>query len=136
MSLGDHLRFLRAQRSESGINAIAETLGPVDARKVREIEQRYRDSSDEDVVHKLASYYGVPVEELMWHRARSRRGLSDYLLAVSSENRAAELRLRTGDVLTGRVVWWDLAAIGLRAAEDQPLIVIQRHAVVDWPLAG
>jgi len=136
MSLGDHLRFLRALRHEDGMNGLAAALGEADARKLREIEYRYRDLSDEDLVRKLAAYYGAPVEELMWHRARSRRALSDYLLAVHAEKRPAELRLRTGDVLTGRVVWWDLAAIGLETADNQPIVVVQRHAVVDWPLAG
>ncbi len=136
MSLGDHLRFLRAMRGGPPISVITAQLDEADRRKVRHIELRYRDTSDEDIVRSLAGCYGVPVEELMWHRARSRRSLSDYLLAVSSESRPAELRLRSGEVLVGNVVWWDLAAIGLQPADGHPLIVVQRHAVVDWPLAG
>ncbi len=136
MSLGDHLRFLRAMRGGPSINALTETLDETDRREAREIERRYRDTSDEGIVRRLAGCYGVPVEELMWHRARSRRSLSDYLLAVSSESRPAELRLRSGETLVGKVVWWDLAAIGLQPADGRPLIVVQRHAVVDWPLAG
>ncbi|MCS7061487.1 MAG: hypothetical protein RMN25_10025 [Anaerolineae bacterium] len=132
MSLGDHLRFLRAMRGGVQSSGMSEA----DRRKVRELELRYRDTSDDELVHRLADYYGVPVEELMWHRARSRRSLSDYLLAVHSQNRPAELRLRCGEVLTGRVLWWDLAAIGLCVAEDRPLVVVQRHAVIDWPLTG
>lgn len=136
MSLGDHLRFLRAMRGGPAFDALADKLNEADRRKARDLEVRYRDTSDESIVRKLADCYGAPVEELMWHRARSRRSLSDYLLAVSSENRPAELRLRSGEVLAGRVVWWDLAAIGLQPADGRPLLVVQRHAVVDWPLAG
>lgn len=136
MSLGDHLRFLRAMRGGPDFNALGAALDEADRRKAREIELRYRDTSDEEIVRRLADCYGAPVEELMWHRARSRRALSDYLLAVSSENRPAELRLRSGETLAGRVLWWDLAAIGLQPADGRPLIVVQRHAVIDWPLAG
>lgn len=136
MSLGDHLRFLRAMRGGPAISAFAETLSEAEQREAHKIERRYRDTSNEDIVRKLASCYGAPVEELMWHRARSRRDLSDYLLAVNSQNRVAELRLRCGETLTGRVMWWDLAAIGLQPEDGQALIVVQRHAVIDWPQAG
>ena len=42
--------------------------------------------------------------------------------------------LRTGETVSGRVRWWDLGAFGLEPEGGGPLTVIQRHAVVDWPM--
>jgi len=50
----------------------------------------------------------------------------------------AHFQLRTGETLNGRVRWWDLGAFGLETEpeteiEDEgSLIIVQRHAVVDW----
>jgi len=132
MSLGDQLRYLRAMRGGPSLRDVAAAIGETSASVHGAIERRYCDPSSDALVEKLAAYYGVPIEELHWHRVRLRRNLALHVLAAMKEDRSVTLRLRNGETLRGRPAWWDLSAIGLEPDDGGTLIVVQRHAVIDW----
>lgn len=131
MSLGDHLRFLRAMKGGPSTREIAQAIGLERVTPLREIEQRYREIGDDALLEKLALYFQVPIEELKWHRARYRKALSHFLEKALKQGQRVHLHLRSGETLTGKVMWWDLGATGLQPDEGE-LLVIQRHAVIDW----
>ena len=132
MSLSDHLRYLRAVHGGPSNTDLKQVLGDEDTRLYFAIEQHYRDVSTDEIIPKIAAYYHVPVEELQWHRARSRKALALLVHAAIQNHDLVALRLRTGETLIGHPVWWDLAAIGLQPIGEEDLIVVQRHAVIDW----
>jgi uncharacterized protein YijF (DUF1287 family) len=132
MSLSDHLRYLRALNGGPSNADLQQALGDEDTSLYFAIEQRYRDVSTDEIIPKIAAYYRVPVEELHWHRARSRKALALHVHAAIQNHDLVALRLRNGETLIGHPVWWDLAAIGLQPIGEEDLIVVQRHAVIDW----
>lgn len=132
MSLGDHLRHLRALRGGIDTRTIAETLGLDRPWSINEIEVRYREVGDDELVAKLADYYDRPVDEFLWHRARSRKKLTQDVALAIEEGRPVKLVLRSGTVLEGDPAWWDLGAIGLMLEGEDETTVVQRHAVIDW----
>lgn len=132
MSLSDHLRYLRALNDGEAPEAIYQTIG-VD-KGVMAAETAYHPVRDEELVVKLADYYKRPLAEFQWHNARPRKFLTFYLAEALRTKTPVELRLRSGQVLAGMAEWWDLGSVGLRE-ENGRLLVIQRHAVVDWPNA-
>ena len=132
MSLGDQLRYLRALHGGGSFEDLQATLGHDTLVMLRQVEQRYREVSDVAFVDRLAAYYGIPAEELHWHRARSRKALALHVHAAMQSRQPITLRLRNGETLTGTPAWWDLAAIGLQPLDGGSLIVVQRHAVIDW----
>jgi hypothetical protein len=136
MSLGDELRYLRAFRGGGDLGQIEEEIG-LKPGTLRYMEQRYRrvGEGDEELA-KIAAYYEVPLKMLHYHRERYRKALSDYLQQTLESKTIARFELRTGEAMTGRVRWWDLGAFGLELEEDEALIVVQRHAVLDWEGAG
>lgn len=130
MSLGDYLRLLRAKRG--GVTPWEiEAATALPKGLYRQMEQRYRAMGDEEAIRILADYYGVPYEELRWRHDWSRKALSRTLFAASLEQRPLTLYLWNGQVVTGRVLWWDLGAVALDMGAAEPLIV-QRHAVERW----
>ncbi len=132
MSLGDHLRYLRAMRGGIDTASIAEAIGEERPWPINEIEVRYREVGDDELVARLADYYQRPLEELLWHRARSRKALTVFIQQATLDARPVILRLRSGEELNGVPLWWDLGALALlRDGEDEPTVV-QRHAVIDW----
>lgn len=131
MSLGDELRYLRARAGGPTPFEIAEATG-VDAGLYRQLEQRYRELGDDETVEKLAAYFGCDAEWLKRARSRSRKALSQHLSRAAESGAPVRLRLRTGETLTGTVEGWDLGALGLRPPDGTPLLVVQRHAVIDW----
>ena len=133
MSLGDHLRYLRAL-ADVNTAAIAEEMGLERISPITLAEVRYRAVDDEALVAGLAEYFGRPVEEFQWHNVRPRKHLTFYVQRALELNEAITLILRSGATLSGLPEWWDLASIGLRKSDGQ-LVVVQRHAVVDWPNA-
>jgi hypothetical protein len=134
MSLGDELRYLRAFHGGGNLMEIEEETG-LKPGTLRYMEQRYRRvGEDDEVLAKIAAYYGAPLERLRWHRDRYRKALSAYLEQALESKTAARFELRTGETLTGRVRWWDLGAFGLEPEASGPLTVVQRHAVLDWPM--
>jgi hypothetical protein len=134
MSLGDELRYLRALH---GGGNLMEIEGEIDLKPgtLRYMEQRYRRvGEDDEMLAKIAGYYGAPLEKLQWHRERYRKALSAYLQQAMESKTTARFELRTGETLAGRVYWWDLGAFGLEPEAGGPFTVVQRHAVLDWPL--
>ena len=132
MSLSDHLRYLRALNGGPSNADLVQVLGEDDTSLYFAIERRYRDVSTGEILPKIAAYYHVPFEELQWHRARSRKALALHIHDAIQNHETVALRLCTGETLIGHPVWWDLAAIGLQPTGEEDLIVVQRHAVIDW----
>jgi hypothetical protein len=132
MSLSDHLRYLRALHGGPSNADLREVLGADDTNLYFAIEQRYRDVSTDEIIPKIAAYYHVPVDELQWHRTRSRKALALHIHTAIPNHDLVALRLRNGETLIGHPVWWDLAAIGLQLIGEADLVVVQRHAVIDW----
>lgn len=84
---------------------------------------------------KLAAYYGRSLEEFQWHNARPRKYLTFYIARALKTGETVTLTLRSGRQLCGKAKWWDLGSIGLED-ENGRLLVIQRHAIIDWPGAA
>lgn len=136
MSLGDELRYLRAFHGGGSPQEIEDEIG-LDHNTLSTMEQRYRRvGEDDDVLAKIAAYYGVPLEKLQWHRERYRKALSVYLQKTLESEVVAGFTLRTDEEVKGRVRWWDLGAFGLEPEDGEPFVVVQRHAVLDWEGAG
>ena len=132
MSLGDHLRFLRAMGGGVDTQTIAESIGEERPWLINEIEVRYREVGEDALVAKLADYYGRPLEEFLWHRARSRKKLTHFVFFALEEGRPITLHLRSGESLNGMPQWWDLGSIGLLRTGEERVTVVQRQAVIDW----
>lgn len=131
MSLGDELRYLRARHGGPSYLEIEEATG-IPTATLRDLEQRYRRVGEDDqVLARLAAYYGVELEELQFHRERYRKALSAVLLQSLEEGGVFDFELRDGQTLSGKVRWWDLGAFGLDTGDGE-IIVVQRHAVIDW----
>lgn len=135
MSLGDYLRYLRAVHGGESTMKIAQALGLPSPWPINEIEQRYRKTGDDELIRKLADYYGVPVEELLWRRERSRKALSIFLGQAADRNMPVSLLLRTGERLEGTVEWFDLGALCLNLADGSGHVIVQRHIIDDWGFA-
>jgi len=134
MSLGDELRYLRAFHGGGNLQEIEAEIG-LEPGTLRYMEQRYRRiGEDDELLARIAAYYGVPVERLQFHRERYRKALSTYLHHAQESGTLVRCELRTGETLTGKVRWWDLGAFGLDPDEGGPLTVVQRHSVLDWPI--
>ncbi|MCP4423201.1 MAG: hypothetical protein GY803_01780 [Chloroflexi bacterium] len=132
MSLSDHLRYLRAMRGGSDTRTIAAAIDLEKPASVNRAETQYRPVRDPELVAKLADFYGRPLEEFQWHNARPRKFLTFYAARALETKETASFTLRSGETLSGQIVWWDLGSIGLEV-DDGRTIVIMRHAVVDWP---
>jgi sRNA-binding regulator protein Hfq len=135
MSLGDHLRHLRALQGGTPTTAIAEAMGLEKPTAVNLAEVQYRPVRDPELVAKLAEYYQRPPDEFQWHNARPRKFLTFYLARALKTKETAALTLRSGEILSGTVEWWDLGSVCLRDGNGR-LLVVERHAVVDWPGAA
>lgn len=130
MSAGDYLRYLRAVKGGPTPQDIEQTTG-VAAGTYRQIEQRYRAMGTEEELANLAAYFDVPVEELTRRAEWSRKALSAALVEAVEKDAPIRLELRSGPVLTGKVLWSDLGAT-LIQPEDGQEIVVQRHMVDRW----
>jgi len=133
MSLGDYVRFLRAMKGGVTPWEMAEETD-IPAGEYRQIEQRYREVATDETVEKLARYFDVPVEELLWRREWSRKRLSADLDRATRNSRQIHLTMHTGECLSGWVEWFDLGAALLRPADGSGEIVVQRHMVEKWEL--
>lgn len=135
MSLGDYLRYLRAVHGGESTLEISDKLGLLSPWPINEIEQRYRDCGTDELVAKLAGFYGVPVEDLTWRRKRSRKGLSAFLSNAADNSYTIVLVLRSGERLEGVVDWFDMGAVLIRPNDGPEEIIVQRHIIDDWELA-
>jgi transcriptional regulator with XRE-family HTH domain len=131
VSLGDELRYLRAQAGGPTPFEIEAATG-VSAGLYRQLEQRYREMGDDESIEKLADYFETDAATLKRARSRSRKALSQHLVKIQETETPLRLHLRTGETLQGFPLWWDLGAIGLEPQDGGALVVVQRHAVIDW----
>jgi transcriptional regulator with XRE-family HTH domain len=131
MSLGDELRIQRALAGGPTPLEIEEATG-IAASLYAQLEQRYREMGDDETVEKLADYYSCDAQALRNARSRSRKAFSRHLAQAVRSKQPVRLKLRTGEVMDGLVIWWDLGAVGLDAQDEGPVTIIQRHAVIDW----
>lgn len=132
MSTGDYVRYLRANKGGPTPWQIQEATG-VDSGTYRQIEQRYRAVGTPEELEKLAAYFGVPARELTDRNAWTRKELSAVLVEATEEGSPIRLYLRSGEKITGHVIWSDLGATMVRV-EDGTEKVIQRHCVDKWEL--
>lgn len=130
MSLGDYVRFLRALKGGPTPWQIETDTG-IAPGIYRQIEQRYRSIGDEQLLEKMAVYFGVAAEELRWRQHWPRKGLTAALVDAQESGQPLTLVLRNSETLTGAVQWWDLGAVEIRQA-DGVLLVVQRHMVDRW----
>ncbi|MGE5603272.1 MAG: hypothetical protein ACM30E_09490 [Nitrososphaerales archaeon] len=130
MSLGDKLRVLRAQRGGVTPAEIEEALPELPKGLYRYMEQRYRAVGDDASIEMLAGYFGVPFEDLRWRLDWPRKALNRAFVYVMQEDLPITLNLWNGDVVTGKVKWWDLGACEIATPAGD--IVVQRHAVERW----
>ncbi len=133
MSLGDYVRYLRALKGGPTPWEMAEA-GGIPSGEYRQIEQRYREVATDETIGKLATYFGVPAEELLRRREWSRKQFSADLDRAQRGRRRIHLTLRTGECLSGWVEWFDLGAALLRPEGGEEEIVVQRHIVDEWVL--
>lgn len=132
MSTGDYVRQLRALRGGPTPLEIEQAAG-LPAGLYRQLEQRYRGVGSEEDLAKLADYFRVPVEELTSRQQWTRKDLSAALVEANEQDRPIQLVLRSGQAITGKVVWSDLGATLLHLDDGREL-VIQRHIVDRWEL--
>jgi len=95
------------------------------------MEQRYRAMGDDASIEILAEFYAVPFEDLRWRLDWSRKTLSRALHVAATNQMPITLGLWNGQEAVGKVVWWDLGAVGLDTG-NEPLLIVQRHAVERW----
>jgi len=114
---------------------IAKAIGIPTPWPINEVEQRYREVGSDELVAKLAEYYGVPVEDLLWRRKLSRKKLSEFLEETSKSGQKARLLLRTGERMEGTVQWFDLGAAALDLADGSGQVIVQRHIIDNWEAA-
>jgi len=131
MSLGDELRYLRARAGGPTPLEIEEATG-VDSGLYRQLEQRYREMGSDETVEQLAAYFGGDPEALKRARGRSRKALSQHLDDAQDRGSLVQFQLRSGGAISGRVVFWDLGCVGLSPVSGGPLVIVQRHAIIDW----
>jgi len=130
MSLGDYVRYLRAVKGGPTPWEIEAASG-IPAGIYRQVEQRYRAIGEEQLLEKMAAYYEIAPDELRWRQDWPRKGLTSALVAAQENGRPLMLILRSGEVFTGVVLWWDLGAVELQEATGAS-VVVQRHIVDRW----
>lgn len=133
MSLGDYLRFQRALHGGPGYIEISQVTG-IPSRRLKEMEMRQREVSTEEDCRILAQYYGVPLEKLLWLRQRTRKMLTALLQKAQANRLPVRLLLRSGEVLSGYVRWFDLTAVALEEKPGAEPLIVQRHVVEDWEI--
>lgn len=130
MSIGDHVRYLRAAKGGPTPWDIQQATG-IPSSTLSQLEQRYRAVGTDEELAKLAEYFGVPVEDLLQRQDWTRKALSAFLAEAYEEDWQIKLRLRNGQEFNGRVLWYDLGATLLQLDDGQE-VVIQRHFVDRW----
>ena len=112
MSLGDKLRILRAQHGGVTPAEIEAALPELPKGLYRYMEQRYTAVGDDASIGMLAEYFGVSFDDLRWRLDWPRKALSRALVYAVDEDTPITLQLPIGEVVTGKVKWWDLGACG------------------------
>jgi hypothetical protein len=138
MSLSDFIKYQRALKGGLTPWEIAEGSG-VPARDVHLIEVKHRRMGEDDaILRQLASYFGVPVQELTNRREAYRKRLTFFLDECKHDSSPVELRLESGETLLGSPVWYSREAVALKdeGADDDSLCIVQRAWVADWRRGG
>ena len=131
MSLSDYVKYLRAVKGGLTPWEIAEGSG-VPAREVHLIEVKHRRMGEDDALGRLASFFGVPVEDLTRRREAYRKRLTRFLEESREHESGVALKLESGEELEGAVAWYSREAVALApSGEDHPYIV-QRGWIADW----
>lgn len=143
MSLSDYIRYQRAAKGGLTPWEIAEGSG-VSSRDVHLIEVKHRRMGDDDeMLRKLAAYFGVQFDALAGRREAYRKRLAAFLDQNVSQSRLITLKLESGEEVAGVPVWYSREAVALREgaaeveAEADPvdLCIVQRGWVADWKIA-
>lgn len=131
MSLSDYMKLLRARHGGVTPREIQEVTG-VPLHEINYIEMKHRRiGEDDEILAKLAAYFGVPLEQLQWHRERYRKKLTAALYKHQDGGEPITLKLESGHQISGPISWFDRAVVAL-AQDGQEPIIVERHAVVDW----
>jgi hypothetical protein len=138
MSLSDYIKYQRALKGGLTPWEIAEGCG-VPAREVHLIEVKHRRMGEDDaILERLASYFGVSMQELAGRREAYRKRLTFFLEESKHDSLPVELKLESGEVVGGWPEWYSREAIALKdeGADDNDLCVVQRPWVADWRRGG
>ena len=142
MSLSDYIKYLRAVNGGLTPWEIAEGSG-VSAREIHLLEVKHRRiGEDDEMLGKLASFFNVPVEELMRRRDAYRKRLTTFLEESQEHASAVVLKLEDGEEIEGEVAWFAREAVAIEpmrpdgATDGDGAIVVQRGWVADWRRAG
>jgi hypothetical protein len=138
MSLSDYIKYQRALKGGLTPWEIAEGSG-VPARDVHLIEVKHRRMGEDDaMLEQLASYFGVPPQDLTDRREAYRKRLTFFLDESKHDSSPVELKLESGEVVVGSPVWYSREAVALKdeGADDNSLCIVQRAWVADWRRGG
>ena len=142
MSLSDYIKYLRAVKGGVTPWEIAEASG-VPASEVHLIEVKHRRvGEDDEMLARLASYFGVPLEDLTTRRESYRKMLTQFLEDSKRKESQVTLTLESGEAVSGKIDWFSREAVALvpavgdgshaeEAATADPYIV-QRGWVASW----
>ncbi|MFL5732275.1 MAG: hypothetical protein ACJ78Q_03660 [Chloroflexia bacterium] len=135
MSLSDHIKYLRAVKGGLTPWEIAEGSG-VPARDIHLLEVKHRMVGENDaILERLASYFGVPVDEFSSRRGAFRKRLTAFLEEGQQGTVPVEFKLESGEVIGGKVEWFAREAIAVAPAgegEEVRPYILQRGYVADW----
>lgn len=139
MSLSDYIKYQRALKGGLTPWEIAEGSG-VPARDVHLIEVKHRRMGEDDaLLEQLASYFGVPPNELTDRREAYRKRLTYFLDESKHDSSPVELKLESGETIGGWPAWYSREAVALKendSDEDDNLCIVQRAWVADWRRRG
>ena len=126
MSLSDYIKYQRALKGGLTPWEIAEGSG-VPARDVHLIEVKHRRMGEDDaMLEQLASYFGVPAQDLTDRREAYRKRLTFFLDESKHDSSPVELKLESGETV----------ALKDEGADDNSLCIVQRAWVADWRRGG
>jgi hypothetical protein len=136
MSLSDYIKYLRAVKGGLTPWEIAEGSG-VPAREIHLIEVKHRRMGEDDqVLEKLAAFFGVPAGDLTGRREAYRKRLTFFLEDCHQNENSVVLRLENGEEVRGTVDWYSREAVALKpegdAEEESYPYIVQRGYVADW----
>ena len=138
MSLSDYIKYLRAVKGGLTPWEIAAGSG-VPAREVHLLEVKHRRMGEDDaMLHSLADFFGVPVNDLMSRRDAYRKRLTTFLEESQKEESGVTFKMEGGEEITGKIEWFGREAVALspESGEASTPYILQRSWVADWRLAG
>lgn len=134
MSLSDYIKYLRARHGGDTPWEIAEACG-VSAGAIHLLEVKHRRvGEDDEQLRKLASFFGVPLEELTRRREAYRKRLTFFLEGLAGSDTPITLKLEDGEEMEGSVQWYAREALALVPPGDngEAPYIVQRCWIADW----